>query len=37
MYGHMDKYLMWNQLNLMQQMNCICNTLAKKAVAIALL
>jgi hypothetical protein len=36
-YGHMDKYLAWNQLNLMQQMNCVCNTLAKKAVAIALL
>ncbi len=36
-YGHKDKYLAWNQLNLMQQMNCLCNTLAKKAVAIALL
>ncbi len=29
--------LVWNQLNLMQQMNCVCNMLAKKAVAIALL
>ncbi len=36
-YGHMNKYLAWNQLNLMQQMNCVCNMLAKKAVAIALL
>jgi hypothetical protein len=36
-YGHMGKYLAWNQLNLMQQMNCVCNMLAKKAVAIALL
>ncbi len=36
-YGHMDKYLAWNQLNLMQQMNCVCNMLAKKAVAIFLL
>jgi hypothetical protein len=33
----MDKYLAWNQLNLMQQMNCVCNMLAKKAVAIAFL
>jgi hypothetical protein len=37
MYSHMDKYLAWNQLNLMQQMNCVCQMLAKKAVAIALL
>ncbi len=36
-YGHMDKYLAWNQLNLMQQMNCVCSMLAKKAVAIAFL
>jgi hypothetical protein len=33
-YGHMDKYLAWNQLNLMQQMNCVCNMLAKKALAL---
>jgi hypothetical protein len=28
----MDQHLSWLQLNLPQQLNCICNTLAKKAV-----
>ena len=25
--GHMDKYLLWHQLSLTQQLNCICGTL----------
>jgi hypothetical protein len=29
-YGHMDQHLSWTQLSLTQQLNCICNTLAKK-------
>jgi hypothetical protein len=28
-YGHMDKYLKWEQLSLVQQLNCVCDTLAK--------
>ena len=35
-YGHMDKYLLWHQLSLIQQLNCVCDTLAKQAVKIAL-
>jgi hypothetical protein len=31
-YGHMDKYLRWEQRRLIQQLNCICNTLAKRAI-----
>jgi hypothetical protein len=31
----MDNYLSWTQLSLMQQLNCICNTLAKRAVTTA--
>jgi hypothetical protein len=30
--GHMDTYLLWQQLSLVQQLNCICNTTAKGAV-----
>jgi hypothetical protein len=30
--GHMDKYLLWHQLSLVQQLNCICDTTAKGAV-----
>ena len=30
--GHMDKYLLWHQLSLVQQLNCICNTTSKGAV-----
>jgi hypothetical protein len=30
--GHMDKYLLWHQLLLIQQLNCVCNTSAKGAV-----
>jgi hypothetical protein len=30
-YRHMDQYLSWERLNLMQQLNCVCDTLAKKA------
>jgi hypothetical protein len=35
-YGHIDKYLLWHQLSLIQQLNCICNTLAKQAVTSAM-
>jgi len=31
-YGHMDDYLLWHQLTTIQQTNCVCDTLAKKAV-----
>jgi hypothetical protein len=31
-YGHMDQHLSWLQLSLTQQLNCVCNTLAKQAV-----
>jgi hypothetical protein len=30
-YGHMDKYLPWGRLTLIQQMNCVCDTLTKAA------
>ncbi len=30
--GHMEKYLLWHQLSLIQQLNCVCNTTAKGAV-----
>jgi hypothetical protein len=30
--GHMDKYLLWHQLSLVQQLNCLCDTTAKGAV-----
>jgi hypothetical protein len=30
--GHMDKYLLWHQLSLIQQLNCVCNTTVKRAV-----
>jgi hypothetical protein len=33
----MDQYLPWNKLNLMQQLNCVCNTLAKKALTNAII
>jgi hypothetical protein len=36
MYGHMDKYLLWHQLSLIQQLNCVCATLAKQAVTSAM-
>jgi hypothetical protein len=32
MAGHMDKYLLWHQLSLIQQLNCVCDTTAKAAV-----
>ena len=35
-YGHMDKYLLWHQLSLIQLLNCVCNTLAKQAVTLAM-
>jgi hypothetical protein len=31
-YGHMDNYLSWTQLSLMQQLNCVCNMLEKRAI-----
>jgi hypothetical protein len=35
-YGHMDRYLKWEQLMLTQQLNCVCNTLAKNSITIAI-
>jgi hypothetical protein len=35
-YGHMDKYLLWHQSSLPQQLNCICDMLAKHAVTLAM-
>ena len=34
--GHMDKYLLWQQILLEHKMNVICNTLAKQAVSRAI-
>ena len=31
--SHQDKYKLWHQLPIEQQLNCMCDTLAKKAVA----
>jgi hypothetical protein len=36
-YGHMDKYLPWKRLTLIQQMNCVCNTLTKAALTNAII
>jgi hypothetical protein len=36
-HGHMDQFLPWNQLSLMQQLNCVCNTLAKMALLLAII
>jgi hypothetical protein len=36
-YGHMDQFLPWSQLSLMQQLKCICDTLAKKAISTAII
>ncbi len=33
----MDQNLPWNKLNLMQQLNCVCNTLAKKVLMNAII
>jgi hypothetical protein len=33
----MNQFLPWNQLSLMQQLNCVCNTLAKKALLSAII
>jgi hypothetical protein len=36
-YDHMDQYLKWEQLKLTQQLNCVCNTLAKKSITTAII
>jgi hypothetical protein len=36
-YGHKDQHLPWSQLNLMQQLNCVCDSLAKQAVTKAII
>jgi hypothetical protein len=36
-HGHMDKYLLWHQLSLFQELNCVCNMLAKSAVTTAMI
>ena len=35
-YGHMDHMLKWEQLTLTQQLNCVCDTLAKCSVTTAI-
>jgi hypothetical protein len=35
-YGHMDHMLKWEQLMLTQQLNCVCDTLAKRSVTTAI-
>jgi hypothetical protein len=35
-YGHMDRMLKWDQLMLIQQLNCVCDTLAKCSVTTAI-
>ncbi len=36
-YGHMDQFLSWSQISPMQQLNCVCDTLAKKAILTAIM
>jgi hypothetical protein len=36
-YGHMDQHLSWTQLTLTQQLNCVCDLLAKQAVTDAII
>jgi hypothetical protein len=36
-HGHMDHHLSWLQLSLTQQLNCVCDTLAKQAVTNAIM
>ena len=35
-YGHMDRMLKWEQLTTNQQLNCVCDTLAKRSVSNAI-
>jgi hypothetical protein len=35
-YGHMDRMLKWEQLTLTQQINCVCDTLAKRSLTTAI-
>jgi hypothetical protein len=35
-YGHMDRFLKWEQLTLVQQLNCVCDTMAKKSITLAI-
>ena len=35
-YGLMDRMLRWEQLMLTQQLNCVCDTLAKRSVTTAI-
>jgi hypothetical protein len=36
-HGHMDQHLPWSQLPLTQQLDCVCNILAKQAVSKAII
>jgi hypothetical protein len=36
-YRHMDQHLPWSQLTLTQQLNCVCDSLAKQAVSKAII
>jgi hypothetical protein len=35
-YGHMDRLLKWEQLMLVQQLNCVCDTMAKRSITLAI-
>jgi len=35
-YWYVDTYLLWHQLTLKQQLNCVCGTLAKRAIKMAI-
>ncbi len=35
-YEHMDRLLNWEQLLLVQQLNCVCNTMAKRSITLGI-
>ena len=35
-YGHMNNYLLWHQMTTVQQMNCVCDTLVKRSITLAI-
>jgi hypothetical protein len=35
-YGHINQHLLWSHLNITQQLHCVCDTLAKHAVTMAI-
>ena len=34
--AHMDRILLWHQLSMEQKLNCICDALAKSAIALSM-